>query len=327
MLDVMYQAYGGNLRRDWFVCRRAMVHAQMMHTHRSDIQCPLRVVDSSEPIYPNFIWYRIVYTDHQLRLMAGLPQGSPHVSMASEAALPSDTPSGRFKRKQTVIASCIPERKESSHPAIIDDFAVLQDIDAELQKAANEMPSSENVEAVTRLNTDVLSEHSSSLLKRLLSLKADAAATVTMDLYPHSATDDAQFLQIGIPYFGNVRISRDDAVSMGASPCATLPSPTRQRRVPANTVVFLPEIQASGCGHTVGQVDGRSDPGILTQIQPLLDEVASEMLLIPQEATWISSSAIKVPDLQACRPSATQLPIAINNALHPQEQTSRCSRE
>ncbi|KAF2234691.1 hypothetical protein EV356DRAFT_576392, partial [Viridothelium virens] len=178
-----------------------------------------------------------------------------------------------------------------------------------------------NVEAVTRLNTDVLSEHSSSLLKRLLSLKADAAATVTMDLYPHSATDDAQFLQIGIPYFGNVRISRDDAVSMGASPCATLPSPTRQRRVPANTVVFLPEIQASGCGHTVGQVDGRSDPGILTQIQPLLDEVASEMLLIPQEATWISSSAIKIPDLQACRPSATQLPIAINNALHPQEQT------
>ncbi|KAF2234692.1 hypothetical protein EV356DRAFT_544953 [Viridothelium virens] len=141
MLDVMYQAYGGNLRRDWFVCRRAMVHAQMMHTHRSDIQCPLRVVDLSEPIYPNFIWYRIVYTDHQLRLMAGLPQGSPHVSMASEAALPSDTPSGRFKRKQTVIASCIPERKESSHPAIIDDFAVLQDIDAKLQKAANEMPS------------------------------------------------------------------------------------------------------------------------------------------------------------------------------------------
>ncbi|KAL9082535.1 MAG: hypothetical protein Q9165_008866 [Trypethelium subeluteriae] len=469
MLEVMYQANGGNLRRAWFACRRAMVYAQMMGIHRSSTQHPLKVIDTSEPVYPNFIWYRIVCTDRQLSLMLGLPQGSLDVSMASEAALASDTPSGKFERKQTVVASRILERNESSNPAIMDDFAVLQELDIELQKAANEMPSKwwlvpnlagaghdpekivwemlrlldqvfyfnllnllhlpymlrssasnpersvgvgayggyeyskltsvnaarelltrfimfrsfnrvafccrsvdffaltaamtliiahldghrrqrqrqqgsgiaavnvlahqrnsdrammeqvlENMEAVMRLNTDVLSERSSNLLKRLLVLEADAAATTTIDSHPHSTTDDAHFLRIDIPYFGNIRIGGDGVVSMAASSYATIPSPMPQLHVPSDIEMFSPEIQNSGGRHTAGQVDGCSDPGISTPIQPLFDEVGSEMLPVPrlpQRTMPASSSATQLPNLQRRRPSTPQLPSAINNALQQQ---------
>lgn len=141
MLEAFFQANSGNLRRAWFGCRRGMVVAQMMGLHRSGSRQTLKVVGPTQPLYPNYIWFRIVWADRQLCLMLGLPQGSLDVSIASEAALAGDTPSDQFERKQSVIASRIIERNESSDPAVMEDFAALQELDAELQKTANEMGS------------------------------------------------------------------------------------------------------------------------------------------------------------------------------------------
>ncbi|KAJ4256055.1 hypothetical protein NW762_009129 [Fusarium torreyae] len=141
MLEATFEAGCGNLRRAWFATRRAMVTAQMMGLHRSGNLQRLEIIDPSQPIYPAYFWYRIVCTDRQLSLMLGLPQGSLDTSMASEVALVGETPSGRFERKQSIIASRILERNESADSTIIDDLDALQSLDSDLQRAANEMPS------------------------------------------------------------------------------------------------------------------------------------------------------------------------------------------
>ncbi|KAF2452836.1 hypothetical protein BDY21DRAFT_328633 [Lineolata rhizophorae] len=470
MLESIYEANSGNLRRAWFACRRAMVVAQMMGIHRSGIQQPLKVISLSKPVYPSYIWYRIVATDRQLCLMLGLPQGSVDVSMASEAALACDTPSGRFERKQCVIASRILERNEWSDPAIADSFAALQELDAELQRAANEMPSIwwlvpnlaslvhdpektfwetlrlleqmlyfnllnllhlpymlrsstpdtdqvgngganykyeyskltsvnasrelltrfimfrsfnrvafccrsvdffaltaamtlviahldghrkqrqrqhsagigginvlahhrngdrammervlENMEAVAKLSTDVLSERSSSLLRSLLALEADAAegrhGNVDRDCFA-AAADDGQSLRIGIPYFGTIRIDREGVISMDAPRRATPPSPAQQRHMPTETVVSSPAIRASEDGYTAGQASGRLGVDILPPAQPPFDDVASEMPSIPQQPQQVaqasSPAAAQLPRMQAHQPFAPQFPTAIDDAL------------
>ncbi|KAF2134733.1 hypothetical protein P153DRAFT_427380 [Dothidotthia symphoricarpi CBS 119687] len=140
MLESLYLANGGNLRRAWFACRRAMVVAQMLGLHRGDCQQPPHLTTTSQTIVPNFFWFRIVCTDRQLCLMLGLPQGSLDVSMATEAALANDSPSGQFERKQCVIASRILAHNEMSGVATNDDFTAVLELDSELQQAANEMP-------------------------------------------------------------------------------------------------------------------------------------------------------------------------------------------
>ncbi|KJZ71807.1 hypothetical protein HIM_08827 [Hirsutella minnesotensis 3608] len=144
MLESMFEANSGHLRRAWFACRHAMLVAQMMGLHRGpQLQQPIKMLDPSQPAYPRLFWYRIVCTDRQLCLMLGLPQGSTDVSMASEDALQDDTPEGRFERKQTVIAARILVRNDTScsNPAVLDDLDALRETDALLQEAASDMPA------------------------------------------------------------------------------------------------------------------------------------------------------------------------------------------
>lgn len=141
MMESIFEANAGHLRRAWFVCRRAMLVAQLMGFHRNSRRKPPNAIDPTLLIYPNVLWTRIVSTDRQLCLMLGLPQGSLDVSMASEVNLRGETPEGRFERKQAVIASFILERNESSSVDDIGNLAALQAIDADLQKAADELPS------------------------------------------------------------------------------------------------------------------------------------------------------------------------------------------
>ena len=142
MLESLYLANDGNLRRAWLVCRRAMAVAQLLGLHRVDSQQLPCLTSLSQSVDPRFLWFRIVCTDRQLCLMLGLPQGTPDVSMATEAALANDSASGRFERKQCVIASRILERNEASGDFTNDDLATVLKLDEELQQAANEMPSS-----------------------------------------------------------------------------------------------------------------------------------------------------------------------------------------
>ncbi|KAI9037528.1 uncharacterized protein KD926_000248 [Aspergillus affinis] len=140
MMEGIYQANCGNLRRAWIAFRRAMGLAQLMGMHR--VKCPpLRVIDpqTHRKFNAQLLWYRIVYTDRFFCLMMGLPQGSLDRSMASEAALANDTPIGRLERIHCTIASRILERNDSDPGAY--SFAKTQEIDHQLQEAAKTMPS------------------------------------------------------------------------------------------------------------------------------------------------------------------------------------------
>ncbi|KAH7121876.1 C6 zinc finger domain-containing protein [Dactylonectria estremocensis] len=457
MLEAFYQANSGNLRRAWFACRRGMVVAQMMGLHRNGSRQPIKIVGSPKPLYPSYIWFRIVWADRQLCLMLGLPQGSLDESIASEAALAGDTPSDRFERKQSVIASRILERNESSDPGVMDDFAALQKLDAELQKTANEMGSKwwlpptlanlvhdpevafwetlrlleqmiyfnllnmlhlpymlrsnapdisynfeysklasvsasrelltrfimfrsfnrvafccrstdfhgliaamtlviahldghrregnnvlahqrnsdrammdqvlENMDSVAEQSTDALSERSSSLLRSLLALEADAAegrlgnaAAVMTEMHPDLATDDGQSLRINIPYFGTIRISREGIISMEAPRSATPPSPGPQRELPGD-ITTTSATCVSMCDDTVDRPNGSFSTHTLPlEPSPFGDAESGKAFASqqPQKTTPTSPAEAQLPTSQPHQAFAPQFQSAITDALHQQ---------
>ena len=137
VIEAVYHANMGNLRRSWVLCRRAISIAQLMGISRSNNQAQYKLLNPGTIYYPHLMWFRIVALDRQLSLMLGLPQGSPDKSMASEAMLVNDTPIGRLERVHCVIASRILERNES-HFA---DDTLTRTLDLELQAAAKSLPS------------------------------------------------------------------------------------------------------------------------------------------------------------------------------------------
>ncbi|KAK3359671.1 hypothetical protein B0T25DRAFT_600824 [Lasiosphaeria hispida] len=138
MLEGLFQANSGNLRRAWLAFRRALVVGQLMGLHRTYQHLPLKVIEQQARIYPHFIWHRINYADRTLCMMLGLPQGSPDRTMASPAALANDTAMGRVERMHSVLASRILERNELDPNS--ENFSLTQEIDSELQKAAQQLP-------------------------------------------------------------------------------------------------------------------------------------------------------------------------------------------
>ncbi|KAF7533866.1 hypothetical protein G7Z17_g13453 [Cylindrodendrum hubeiense] len=139
MLETMYQANGGNLRRSWVASRRAMGIAQLMGLNRSDNRTQYKVLDPKTEYHPHVMWFRIIFLDQHLCLMLGLPQGSLDRSIASEAMLAKDSPMGRLERIQCGIASRILERNESNMS--FHDMALTRTLDVEMQRAARSLPS------------------------------------------------------------------------------------------------------------------------------------------------------------------------------------------
>ena len=166
----------------------------------------------------------------------------------------------------------------------------------------------ENMESVAKLSTDVLSERSSSLLRSLLAFETDAArgkmyqdnfsaAAAMTKLHPDLATDDGQFLRIGIPYFGTVKISREGLVSMEGSQCSATQ--------PTTPPVSQPN----------GQIDA------VAASQPTWDDTTPEIPPVshdPHQVTQVSSPTDMPPGLQAHQFFAPQFPSAINDALQGQ---------
>ena len=144
MIESVYQANIGSLRRSWLAGRRAMTIAQLMGINRSDHQAQYKVLDPKTEYYPQLMWFRIVFLDRYLCLMLGLSQGCPDRSMASDVMLVNDTPMGRLERIHCVIASRILERNESkpsSHELASHELAMTRTLDVELQRAARSLPS------------------------------------------------------------------------------------------------------------------------------------------------------------------------------------------
>ncbi len=138
MIESMYQANIGNLRRSWLSGRRAMSIAQLMGLNRSDNQAQYKVLDPKTKYHPHHMWFRIVFLDRYLCLMLGVSQGCLDRSMASDVMLANETPIGRLERIHCVIASRILERNESQS---FHDIALTRTLDVELQRAARSLPS------------------------------------------------------------------------------------------------------------------------------------------------------------------------------------------
>ena len=141
MIESVYQANIGSLRRSWLACRRAMSIAQLMGINRADHQAHYKILDSNtrHHYHPELMWFRIVFLDRYLCLLLGLSQGSLDRSMATSSMLANDTPMGRLERIHCVIASQILERNESKPSS--QDLPLTRTLDVELQKAARSLPS------------------------------------------------------------------------------------------------------------------------------------------------------------------------------------------
>ncbi|OJJ05784.1 hypothetical protein ASPVEDRAFT_32140 [Aspergillus versicolor CBS 583.65] len=139
MIESLYLANSGNLRHALATIRRALTSAQLMGFHRPGSQPQYKVLDPKTEAHPQFIWFRIVSAERHLCLMLSLPQGTLDRSMASTAMLETDTAVGRIERLHCAIASRILERNQSDpSPA---DFALTQELDTELQRAAGSLPA------------------------------------------------------------------------------------------------------------------------------------------------------------------------------------------
>ncbi|CAG5137280.1 uncharacterized protein ALTATR162_LOCUS62 [Alternaria atra] len=139
MIESLYQANIGNLRKSWVAGRRAMSIAQLMGLHRSDSLSKYKVLDPKTEYNPQLMWLRIVTLDRHLCLLLGIPQGCTDRSMASETCLSNDTQMGRLERLHCVLMSRILERNECSPNA--QHAVVTREIDLELQKAARGLTS------------------------------------------------------------------------------------------------------------------------------------------------------------------------------------------
>ncbi|KAK9241853.1 hypothetical protein V1506DRAFT_574034 [Lipomyces tetrasporus] len=140
MIESVYHANIGNLRRSWLSGRRAMNIAHLMGLNRPYPQTQYTILDPRSSYDPQLMWFRIVLLDRYLCLMLGVSQGCLDRSMASEALLGSDMPLGRLERIHCVIASRILERNESKMSAA-DEHTLTPTLDAELKSAARSLPS------------------------------------------------------------------------------------------------------------------------------------------------------------------------------------------
>ena len=139
VIESVYQANLGHLRRSWIAGRRAVSIAQLMGLHRLDNRTQYNVLDPKTRYHPQIMWFRIVFLDRFFCLMQGLPQGCIDRSVASEAMLTKDVPMERLERTHCVVASRILERNELDSSST--DLALTRTLDQELQKAARSLPS------------------------------------------------------------------------------------------------------------------------------------------------------------------------------------------
>ena len=139
IIESVYQANIGNLRRSWVAGRRAVSIAQLMGLNRSDNRAQYQVLDPKTQYHPQIMWFRILFLDRFLCLLLGLPQGCVDRSMASDAMLNKYIPMERLEQIHCVVTSRILERNESDPSS--HDLALTRTLDLELQKAARSLPS------------------------------------------------------------------------------------------------------------------------------------------------------------------------------------------
>lgn len=139
ILDSIYKANQGHLRQAWIAHRRIVGIAQAIGIHRRPYRAlSIKSIQCTCILDPRFLWHRILHVDRVLSLMLGLPPAALDLSMVAEPAFSQDTPMGQLERRHAVAAARILERNEREPDP--EDFDLTHSIDADLQRAANNMP-------------------------------------------------------------------------------------------------------------------------------------------------------------------------------------------
>ncbi|KAK3341985.1 hypothetical protein B0T25DRAFT_511465 [Lasiosphaeria hispida] len=129
----LWHANAGNLRKAWLSYRRAMNVAQLMCL---DHECT-RSLRSADPARtwlptPRGIWYRIVSCDRFASLLLGLAVGSTDNSYAADEAMKRDTKMEKLEKLQTVITARIVERNANKKATADEVYTATCSIDGDL---------------------------------------------------------------------------------------------------------------------------------------------------------------------------------------------------
>lgn len=139
ILQGVWQANAGNLRKAWLSYRRALSLGQLMGIDRAGSHA-LKSADprSNSKLQPSpeSLWYRIIFCDRYFSLVLGLPIGAQDNSFASDEATARDTPAEKLEKFHTVIAGRIIDRNSNKTPQA---YATTQIIDCDLEAAAQNM--------------------------------------------------------------------------------------------------------------------------------------------------------------------------------------------
>ncbi|KFY03515.1 hypothetical protein V490_00164 [Pseudogymnoascus sp. VKM F-3557] len=138
MLEGIYQANIGNLRRAWVSFRRALAAAQLMELNKPCSRS-VEVLDSSTKVDQFYTWSRIVFVDRHFSLMLGLPQGcSEQLDLPHSAPQRDESSTAELEVAHSEVASRIIQRNEQRS---LKNIPLTMAIDRQLQNAANRMPS------------------------------------------------------------------------------------------------------------------------------------------------------------------------------------------
>jgi hypothetical protein len=135
ILEGVFQANSGNLRRSWLAFRKAMVVAQFMKIDHPNPP-PVASVDGNVRRNPKFMWFRIVYMDSCISLMLGLPHGGQETNMEHDIA--GETPNCKLERAHALVGRRIIDRNRRD--TFLEDLQTTRELDQELLRAAKALP-------------------------------------------------------------------------------------------------------------------------------------------------------------------------------------------
>ena len=141
MMESVYHANVGNLRRSWIAVRRAITVAQLMGLSHQNAHTDFEILERGVQHEPKVTWSRIVFLDRFLCLLLGLPQACNDLVMSVDAIRTIDMPLHNLERVHCMVASGILERKGLGPGVGNANATMTASLDLDLQKAARNVPS------------------------------------------------------------------------------------------------------------------------------------------------------------------------------------------
>jgi hypothetical protein len=162
MLEGTFQANCGNLRKAWLAGRRAISIAQLMGIdHKADASLS-KANEPGEKFNPHSMWFRLVYVDHFLCLLLGIPNSIDHNTLSEDVSWNDDAMSAKLKRMHIKIAARILQRNHNRSLQEIERREVTEKLDKDLLQAAKSMPDDfwrpPNFFGLKRHSLDAMSE-------------------------------------------------------------------------------------------------------------------------------------------------------------------------